>query len=300
MNEKEDTISVIMPTTCKAERKQSLLKAIESINHQEGVDVKIIVVVNGALYDAALTKIIQKLPNTGLVFFETANLALAIEHGRGLVQTKYFSFLDDDDEYLENTLKSRVGALETDASIDVLVTNGYDVSKGLQHVRVKNPDAVNRDPLNALMHYNWLASCGGTFRSATVSNEFFKKPVKYYEWTTIAFRVSGDLNVKFVDIPTYSVNDSVESLSKSSEYIVASEDIIRMMLSNDKARKIRKTLNRKLSAVLHTISDFHRNNDNLSTAWQYHFKSLFSVGGYRYLGYTRRLLYSLFKPKIRS
>jgi len=292
---KDYFISVIIPTTCKAERKHSLLKAIESINQQEGIDVKIIVVVNGSFYDAPLTELIQNFPDTELVFIETADLALAIEHGRTLVKTKYFSFLDDDDEYLENTLKSRVDELESDSSLDVLVTNGFDISKGLQQVRVKNPDAVNQDPLKALMHYNWLASCGGTFRATTATNEYFEKPIKYYEWTTIAFRVSGSLKVKFVDIPTYLVNESLVSLSKSSGYIVASENIIRMMLSNDKSQNIRKMLNRKLSAVLHTISDFHRHNENLSSAWSYHLKSLFRVGGYRYFGYTRRLFYAFFK-----
>ena len=287
--------TVIIPTTCKTERRDSLLNAIESIGHQDGVGSKIIVVINGSLYDARLTELIQNIPNTELVFSKVADLALAIEHGRSLVNTKYFSFLDDDDEYIQNTLISRINRLEEDDSIDVLVTNGYDISNGVQELRVKDSAAINHDPLKALMNYNWLASCGGTFRSATVSKEYFKKPVKYYEWTTIAFRVSGELNVVFVDIPTYCVNDSTVSLSKSSDYIVASEDILRMMLASGKSRKIKKILHIKLSSVLHTISDFHRNNNNLTSAWIYHMKSLLYTGGYRYFAYTRRLLYAVFK-----
>ena len=292
---KEYVNTVIIPTICKTERRDSLLGAIESIRQQQGLDSKILIVVNGSIYDAELTQLLKKLPDTELVFSEIADLALAIEYGRRLVNTKYFSFLDDDDEYIENTLLSRVSRLEGDASIDLLVTNGYDVCNGEQTLRVKNPTAVNHDPLKALMDYNWLASCGGTFRSTTVTNEFFKKPVKYYEWTTIAFRIIGELNLVFVDVPTYRVNDSIVSLSKSSEYIVASEDILRMMLESDKSKNIRKILNRKLSSVLHTISDFHRHDNNLASAWNYHIKSLLCSGGYRYLAYTRRLLYAFFE-----
>jgi len=292
---KEYINTVIIPTTCKAERRESLLAAIESIAKQEGLVSKILIVINGSVYDADLNQVIQKLPNTELVFSKNANLALAIEYGRSLVQTKYFSFLDDDDKYIENTLLTRVSRLEEDASIDVLVTNGYDVSNGEQALRVKDPAIVNRDPLTALMDYNWLASCGGMFRLATVTNEYFKKPIKYYEWTTIAFRVSGELNVVFVDTPTYCVNDTSVSLSKSAGYIIASESIIRMMLASDKSQKIRKTLNSKLSSVLHTMADFYRHNNNLTSAWYYHIKSLFFIGGYRYLAYTRKLLYTFFK-----
>ncbi len=272
-----------------------MLAAIKSINNQEGVRSKIILVINGANYDRELSQEIQKLPNVEVVFFKIANLALAIEHGRSLVLSKYFSFLDDDDEYIENTLLSRISKMESGDHIDVLVTNGYDVLNGVQTLRVKDPNGVNHDPLKALMDYNWLASCGGTFRAATVSNEYFKNTIKYYEWTSIAFQVSVDLQILFVDIPTYHVNDSVISLSKSSEYIVASEDILRMMLASDKSENIRTSLNRKLSSVLHTISDYHRGNDQLVSAWQYHLKSLLGTGGYRYIAYTRKLLYALFK-----
>ena len=43
------------------------------------------------------------------------------------------------------------------------------------------------DPLRALVIENWLASCGGLFRSDRVSIDYFDGVTRHYEWTFLAY-----------------------------------------------------------------------------------------------------------------
>src|SRR4051794_10798550 len=102
------SVSVIIPTTCEAHRCSSLQRAIASVQSQQGVAVKVIVVVNGARVDPSCYQQLQRMPGLKVSYRSEGSAPLAQHAGRLLVDTEYFAFLDDDDEYLAGALEARV------------------------------------------------------------------------------------------------------------------------------------------------------------------------------------------------
>ena len=103
-------ITVVVPTALHSARADSIERAVESILSQSGVRAIPLLVVNGPAYDRDLLRRWQSDPRVRCHYLQTGSLPGAIRHGRSLVETPYFSFLDDDDLYEPNTLQVRVSA----------------------------------------------------------------------------------------------------------------------------------------------------------------------------------------------
>jgi glycosyltransferase involved in cell wall biosynthesis len=279
--------SLIIPTMACAERGSALIRAIDSVNAQDGVLPCIIIVVNGGGADPQLIREIRSRPNVTVEILSDANVSAATRLGRSIVRTSTFAFLDDDDILLPNTLRLRLDAL-VGQSADLLVTNGRRADGTPV---CTNAIQINDDPIMALLRENWLASCAGLFRTASITGEFFDGRTKYNEWTLIAFKIAvAGRKIIFVDVPTYEISNTAGSASKafSEEYFRVSTGVVSHML--EKApRQYRPALRKKLLSEMHAASDFHRGRGDVKAAWTYHMKSLYS-GGWQYLPYTRRLL----------
>lgn len=288
-----NSVTVIIPTTCEPHRSQQLLRAIDSVLAQAGGSPHVLVVVNGARYDADLLSKLRLRSDIRVDYREVGNLPLALAYGRSQVESEFFCFLDDDDELLSESLSIRLGAL-VDPEVDVAVSNGYNVAGERRTIRVQTPFGSEDNPLEALVRENWLASCGGLFRTRAVPQEIFDELLKFYEWTTVAFRVSLGLKVVFVDMPGYVVNDSPSSLSKSEEFLLCDEKMIRQMLSHSLPRPVKNQLRKKLSQSLHNSSSYFLEIGDLNGAWRYHLGSLFMPGGIKFILYTRKLIF----PKL--
>jgi glycosyltransferase involved in cell wall biosynthesis len=166
-------VSVIIPTACRTERAAAIRRAIESVLTQENVDLELIVIVNGPTYDRHLRHELEANPALRVAYLPEPNLPAAIRHGRSMVTRPFFAFLDDDDEYLPGALETRAAEMLAHPRVDVVATNGFwgpDKSPYIKHT-----DGVEVDPLKALLKGNWLGSCGGLFRSATVCQEYFRR-----------------------------------------------------------------------------------------------------------------------------
>lgn len=277
---------------CEAARQVSLSRAIESALSQTSVAVELIVLVNGNRYDPELLDRLRADARLRVVYQEEGSLPAALRHARTLVTGEYFTFVDDDDEYLPNALRIRLEPMLTNLTLDVVATNGYRAAP--DDVRyIGNADAINRDPLAAMIDQNWLASCGGLFRSSAIHAEYFDGKTKYFEWTLLAYRILfAGHKVLFLDAPTYRINDSPGSLSKSLEYRRASAGFIEYLLTLHPPRRIAYALKRKLSAAQHDLSSQLLKSGDRKNAWRFHLKSLSGPGAWRYLIYTRRLLLS--------
>jgi len=284
-------VTVIIPTLCETSRKDGLLAAIDSIREQQDVQADILVVVNGKRFDPALMNELKARPDIQVKYQEEGSLPKALARGRSEVKTDYFCFLDDDDRLLPHSIALRLNTLEQNQNIDLAVTNGYNLYQQRQEIRVKHGNSINESPLMAMVKGNWLASCGGLFRTSTVSSTYFENLIKYYEWTLIGFRICLERKVAFIDQPTFVINDTPNSLSKSSEFVLSDEKVIELMLQYDIPNEIRKALKQKLTGTLHSISDHLRMSGQIKRAWHYHIKTLLSPGGFIYLPYTRRLLF---------
>lgn len=280
-------VSVIIPTTAELHRRDSLLRAIDSAATQRGVVAKIVAVVNGSRCAPSLLQDMEKLP-LQVVRLREASLPAAIYAGRLSVASQYFSFLDDDDIYLPNALERRLELLNSERA-DFAVSNGINAAGGLV---IPDLRAVEGNPLRALVNRNWLASCGGLYRSESVSAEFFLELVKYMEWTVVGFRllIAGK-KVCFLDDLTFRLSDTEGSASKqrSMEALLNGAAVVDYMSTHAPA-EVRAALSWKRASTYHNISSHCLDRGHLSEAWRMHLSSI-RMGGWQYLAYTRHLIW---------
>ena len=247
-------VSVIIPTAGEASRWQSLEWAITSVRAGNDIGIEVLVVLNGDRYCPNLRASLESRPDVRLIYLTEGDLTRAIARGRQAVRGRYFCFLDDDDEYLPGTLSTRLRLMDRHPLIDVLVTNGYrrqcdDSGRETETLMFSGLTDNAENPLMGLTRANWLASCGGLFRSATVGPEYFNGIQKYFEWSWLAIRLSLTRNIRFRDIPTFVVNDTPDSLSKSLAYLTRELDfLLRVLNELDTPKPFRRHLHRKLAA----------------------------------------------------
>jgi hypothetical protein len=269
-------VTVIITTTCEAKRADSLDRAIKS------AEAPVMLVVNGNRYDPGL---LQALKQHQLVhYLEEGNLAKARHFGRQMVQTPFFGFLDDDDEYLPGSIEKRLAPMLSDASIDAVIGNGLDGSA----VCIPQLGEAAKNPAEAMLEFNWLPSAAGIFRTATIGLEFFNESISYLEWTVIGFKLALSRNLAFVDEFTYRINNTPDSLSKQPSYLMGHVPAIELMMSITNAPVLRKKLERKLSAAHHDLATHFLKSDKRQ-ARKHHFASIFGRGGLRYFPFTRKV-----------
>jgi hypothetical protein len=73
----------------------------------------------------------------------------------------------------------------------------------MEFISLSRSAPVRLTPLRALKVQNWLASCGGLYRSRSVSIEYFDEEATYFEWTLLAYKLASKLKMAFVDVPAY-------------------------------------------------------------------------------------------------
>jgi glycosyltransferase involved in cell wall biosynthesis len=115
-------VSIIVPTYNRAD---VVLRAIDSILRQSYPRVEAVVVDDGSpdhtpevLADAcrkdARVQYIRKTPNAGC--------AAARNTGMGMAKGQYIAFLDDDDEFLPDNIRTRLAVLGHNPDVDVLIS----------------------------------------------------------------------------------------------------------------------------------------------------------------------------------
>lgn len=285
-------VSTIVATMAAANRATSLKRAIASIRSSSSGAIRIIVVVNGNRRDAALCDWLGAQSDVRLEFLPTPSLPDAILRGRELVETPFFSTLDDDDEYIEGSLDRRLSVMDTPDRPDIVVSNGYQHSGGIHTLTYENMDGVMTHPLQFLLHTKpWLQSCNGLYRSASIGPDFFKDHHAYAEWTWLAFRLAmAGKKISVLDEPVYICHDTPASLSKSAAYEQAYMSLFHRMLALKPPADVVALIHRKMSAHWHQLSADALRRGEWREALQCHLKSLFLDGGLRYLSYSRRLL----------
>lgn len=284
-------VSTIIPTMAARERATSLKCAIASIRNSSAVPIKIIVVVNGNRFDTELCSWLREQPDVLYDQIEEGSLPVALARGRELVETEYFSFLDDDDVYLPGATDKKLEILSKNVCTDLVVCNGFRSSTGNNVAFYPRMTDILDDPLAALFHQNWLASCNAVFRSISVPVSFFEHPHPYAEWTWLAFRLAmANKRLKVVDEPGFRVNDTPGSLSKSDAYKKSYFSLYERMLYALPPTHIARMIRMRIGLAWHTNSSEALANGRLLDALASHVRSLLQPGGLRYLSYTRRLL----------
>jgi glycosyltransferase involved in cell wall biosynthesis len=287
------TTTVIIPTLCAASRAALLRQAIDSILSQGDCVAQILVVVNGDRWEPATVEALKYDPRIVIEMLATASAPASQRRGRELVRTKYFAFLDDDDVYLPNALATRIAAIE-ETEADLVSTDGLRFGKPNCQV---SGTVVNSDPLSALTRGNWLASCGGLYRTASIGLEFFDGTFPQYEWTMIAFRVvSAGRKIHFLDDVTYSLGDTPGSASKetSASALNAQLAVMEYMFRNAPPR-VRDAFRRRYIQELYDASWSQLRHGERSEGWRNYWRCL-AAGGFRYILFLRFFVFPWLRP----
>jgi glycosyltransferase involved in cell wall biosynthesis len=283
---------VIIPTVCSNDRANLLLNAISSIKEACSASAKIIVAANGANVDTKLALELKNRADLNYVYFEEGSLPKTISLAVDLIDTEYFCFLDDDDEFLPNGLLCRMAILESNPEIDLVISNGYRCVSGIDSQCLQHLDTVSNDPLKALFDENWLPSCGALFRLSSVSGAYFKNYHAYAEWTWLAFKLALDKKYIYAlnDLTFRIHGDTPGSLSKSFSFQKSYIELYRRMLAQKLPYKIRQIIKRRLSQSHHDISNKFLSDKKYMPALIHHLLSLRQPYGWRFFAYSRHII----------
>lgn len=292
-------ITVVVPTMANTERRASLLRALKSIGQASDRPVNVLIVVNGQRWAQEVIDEAGALPQVHCLQISEGSLPKALAHGRAAVDTPYFAFLDDDDELTSGALDARLRIMEADGACDVVVTNGWRELQGQRTRAMRNLTSVEADPLEALFVENWLASCGGLYRTASIPQAYFDDPHDFAEWTWLAYCLALDRKkVRVIDVETFVIHDSVVSRSKSDAYRASYKRLFERMLERMPPPAVRRRVSAKLGEALHDLSDEALARREVVAAWRLHVGSLMQTGGGRYLAYSRHILRALVRRRV--
>lgn len=285
------SVSVVIPTMAAKERELPLRRAIESIRRSSTTKIRIIAVVNGTRSDPEICRWLSAQPDIHCEYISAASAPLAVRRGRELVQTPFFSFLDDDDEYLSGGTDLKRAAFTNSAGTDLVISSGFWNIGGIDEPILTSLDHIPSTPLECLFEYNWLYSCNALFRSDSILPEFFADPHPYGEWTWLAYKLGlAGKKIAVINQATFRINDTPGSLSKSDSYYSAYQALYRRMMALAPPAEIARTIRVRMSADWHDQSDRALLRGERLQAFSLHLKSLTLPGGLKYLPYTRRLL----------
>jgi hypothetical protein len=295
------TVSVIIPTLASANRRDQLLRAVRSVQQSSIFEqVCILVVVNGSQWDPSTLNWLESRESVSVHRLEVRSLPEAIRHGRALVATEFFCFLDDDDELLPLSLERRLQSLITRPEIDLAVSTGVIRIAGIESRAHQHFARVSQDPLIELFRENWLASCGGMYRTDSIGQKYFDHYQDFAEWTWLAYQLALDGRLmSFVDEPLFVINDTINSRSKNPECRRAYLDLYCKMTERQPPNPVQLLIEERISNVLHELSEEHLEQGELIKAIKMHVKSLVHAGGLKYTSYTRHLVTGAFRQLIR-
>ncbi len=283
-------VTVIVPTTAQASRAAEIKRCIESIRRSCSTPLVILVVVNGARFDAAVVAWLHSQADLQIEQIETPSAPNAVWHGRKLVQTRYFSTLDDDDEYLPDSTDMKLAAMQS-RDADLVVANYWVCRDGQESLAHAELASAQDAPLERLFQANWLHNGNALYRTAAVSTDYFADYWPYAEWTWLAFRIAMDQRkIVFLDAPAFRYHFTPGSLSQSLDYKESYIPLFQRMLARHPPPQVARILRRKLSAAFHSRSERLAQQGAFGAAWRAHLRSIFMAGGLRYLPFTRHLV----------
>lgn len=286
----ESLVTIIIPSICADERCETLRRAVKSLVMQDIGCPSILVVANGPRVKDSVVRDVASHPRITVLRIPEGSVARAQAVGRAHVSTPYFGFLDDDDEYLPGALGVRLRTLEDNVDVAACATDGYEIVDGTDYIRETISAASQQDPLRGLLIGNWLASCGGLFRSDLVPEHFFDGETRYFEWTLLAYKLALSRRVLLLTTPTYRLYPSKGSVSRSEAYRLAEPEVLKKIGLLDLPNDVKCAIRKRVGGAYHSISGHLHRDGRLLEAWGFHVRSLLQPEGWRYVPYTAHLL----------
>jgi glycosyltransferase involved in cell wall biosynthesis len=283
--------TIIIATLARRERAATLDRAISSIRNGNHSAINVVVVVNGNQFDRKTVAQLLQRRDLRVVQIATPSLTAAILAGRQVVDTPFFGFLDDDDEYLPGTVDARVTALSAAPNASLVACNGYRCRAGQDRIAMHHLAEAPVDPLLAIFKENWLASCGGLFRTKDLPVEVFVDIARYLEWTWLAFQIaSAGHRIITIDHPGFRIHDTEGSESKSELSLLSQTRVFAQLLRTSSRSDISGILKSRICRAWHDVSNHYLRKGENRLAWKAHLCSLRHISGWRFFSYTRHLL----------
>lgn len=283
-------LTIVIPTTCSIARGPCLLRAIDSVKRATDLPVRVLVIANGPAVSTVVLEKVRERPEVVVLRQDEGSYPKAVALGRMNVYTKFFGVLDDDDEFMPGALGRRIDVLLKDLDADVAVSNGMREIAGVLSPMHPGLSGIEENPLRALLHANFLASCAAVFRSGSVGPEFFQQPQGYAEWTWLGFKLCiAGRKFRPIDAYDYIVHDTPASLSKSAAYHRSYVSLYDRMLSNSLPTWARRRIHAKRCAAYHELSVRALDRGEISESLSMHWRSLRPPHGLRYFLYGRHI-----------
>jgi glycosyltransferase involved in cell wall biosynthesis len=284
-----EAVTVIVPTLARTARTTRLLRALSSIRDQEGVRPLALVIVNGPERDVSLVQSITRMKDVRVASIPGAHLGNALQEGRRQVDSPWFAELDDDDILLPGALARGVARLKG-SNATAVVSNGWAEVRGWRRPVIEDVALVASDPLAALQRALWLSPGGAVFRTEAIGPDAFDGLPRFLEWTCLALRLAVAYRLEFTSDPGFvHFEDSDDSLWASAECVLGLPDSIRHLLVRDVPLPLRALFLRRFAAACNSAARLEHARGRLREAWRWHLRCV-AAGGWRYLGFTRRLL----------
>ena len=284
------TVSVIIPTTCDLRRENVIHRAIGSVLEQEPTDFELTLVVNGLRVDESLLNRLSVSP-IKIIRLAEGNVSKARYAGLMAARGEFFCFLDDDDEFLPGALAHRLTLF--DEGGDCVVTNRWErTHKDSRLVPAEVANMAAHSPAQAFLRHNWFASPGSMFRRDSLDTKLFDISHRFFEWTLLFFRlISAGKRIRYDDTLTYRKwEDNPLSASRTIEYKMANADFLGELLGLKLEAEVLTGLRRKHQTALNVKSQLHLEHRQRLNAWRSHVACI-TAGGWRYLPFTRKLLF---------
>ena len=285
-------VSVIVPTTCETARGDLITRSIGSVFAQAGVTAELILVVNGSLVDQCLLDQWRREPRLTVHRIDEGNVSRARVAGLRQATGEFFSFLDDDDEFLPGALELRARLLRGQPELDVVVTNGFHhVDHDVTHVSAAFESTIHADLGGSFLRQNWFASPASMFRRATCEIALFDTGLQHFEWTYLFFRLlSAGKRFHFDGRLTYrKYENNPASISRTAQYELAWPSILRRVLDLPLERRLKVLIRDSRLTALNHSSVLLLKGGHVAEAAGLHWQCL-KAGGWRFLPYTGRLV----------
>ena len=284
-------VTVIIPTLAEATRRRSLLRAIDCVLNQNGVSALPLVVINGRRFDGGLRAALEPRGDIKTLYLPEGHVARAQTLGVEHVETPYFAFLDDDDIFTDAALTHRLALMETDPHPDLVVTNIHIETEGQISLMTEDMHGFSVDPAHSIFELSWLNGINNLFRTATVRAHYFRDRAPYMEWTALGIKLAREKRIAFSNRPTAIYHNTTGSASKQQQYLEAQAKLMASLQRRSYQQKTSLLIDRKLTGALNSLSLLARADGKMLRAWRFHLACLASPGGWRYLGFTRKLIF---------
>ena len=285
-------LTVVIASLCNDARAELLKRACGSVRAMAygAGDHQMIVVANGARVSPSVLDWLSAQPDIRVIRLRSGSHPLARRVGAEMADSEFLAFLDDDDEFMPNTLSRKVAYMREHPDVDVLATDGWRVNASTVTKIFPPPTECSADLVATMMRAGWGA-CALTLRRENVDLAAFDAEFRHLEWTLTTLLLARHYKVGFLDEPTYRYyEDTPQSLSKNSEHSLAAPEVWRRLSDSYAGTPYEATVRLRYGRECVNASREHARHGRLRDAWDLHLEAMKSLGPLALLPSSARLL----------